>query len=173
MYKTFPKLDNLKDDLDQKIFNAQHHTAEVFDSHNLPVVKDVYKSKQSQLLALIATMPLIAGLIASVVLALNSHDIAKPAYENTDVYSYSVCAEDEVIIHVGVMHRDYPVVARVNDLVHEIEVELVGDKAGSYAFSTLPTGEKFVEQGEVVFTITSPSGKDFEVISQYSDLSCE
>lgn len=131
-------------------YEEHHPKAEVLGSDGLSSVTDVYGAKQKGLLALVASMPLLAGLIAALVMNLRSQEIRRQAAPIIATLVEPVCVGKEVVLQVGIRGERFVGRIWAEDLGKDEKVWF-GEYVGNYQVQAIKTGVSVVEESRVVF----------------------
>jgi len=156
----------------KKNYQLKHPDAEVTNNDSLPTVKDVYLTKQKGLLALVATMPLLVGLIASLILVLRPQDLRRQAAEPVTVLVQGVCIDHQVSLQVTIKPSDPLMVVEVKDLQSGSEVLETNFDPDQWYTLVVPTDQNKLDSGFVTISFVDKLQKSSLQVSKYEGVDC-
>jgi len=144
---------------------------EVVDERNRPIAKNPINFKKLNLLAMVASLPVITGLVLAVAIIKERQEIRKQAQEAVSISAESWCVGTEAVVRVDAMTGDEGYQARIENPVTKEWIDLGELRMNVPVTRLIETGKVGLEAGEVRLELTK-NGFKIEMRASYAQKAC-
>jgi len=145
---------------------------DVVDERNRSIAKHPINFKKLNMLAMVASLPVLAGLVLAVAVIKERQEIRKQAQESVSISAESWCVGTEAVVRVDAMTRDKGYQARIENPLTKEWIDLGELRMNVPVTRLVETGKVNLEAGEVRLELTN-NGFKIEMKASYDQKACQ